>query len=82
MFICKNCFQIGNFNLQLSVFVLQLLTFQTCQRTQTHIYNGLGLGIGETEAVNQFFLGRLYILGTTDNLDNLINIVKGNQQAF
>ena len=39
----KNCLQLCDALHQFRVFILQLLTFQTCQRTQTHIHDRLCL---------------------------------------
>ena len=46
LLICQNCLQLFNEFHQFSVFFLKLLSFQTGQSTQTHIYDCLCLCIG------------------------------------
>ena len=67
---------------QLIVLVLQLLSFQTCQSSKTHIHNSLGLGVREIKAFHQFRLGILHIGRVADDLDHFVDVVKGDKQSF
>ena len=80
--ICQNGFQFLNPFHQLCIFLLQLLSFQTGQCTQTHIYNGLCLYVIQTEALHQPFLCHLGGTGASDDLDDLVDIIQRNEQAF
>ena len=65
---------------QLLVLALQLLPVQALQRLQAHIQNGLCLNIVQTEAFHQLLFG--VIIGTADDLDDLIDVVLGDQQTL
>ena len=56
--------------------VLQLLSFQTCQSTQTHIYDSLCLYIGQFESLHQSFFCYLGILAAADNGNHFVNEVQ------
>ena len=79
LLICENCLQLFDEFHQFSVFFLKLLSFQTGQSTQTHIYDSLCLCIGQTETLDQCKLCIGNGFGTTDDLNNLINIIEGYQ---
>ena len=80
--VCQDRFQLADALHELGVFVFQLLPFQTGQRTETHIHDSLGLGIRESKALHQSRFRRLSIGGTADDLNDLIDIVKGNEQSL
>ena len=48
----KNCLQLCDALHQFRVFVLQLLAFQTCQRTQTHIHDRLCLYVRQRKTLH------------------------------
>ena len=52
-----------------------LLTFQTCQCTQTHIYDCLCLYIGKSETFHQLCFCDLDILRASDDMDYFIDII-------
>ena len=56
--------------------VLQLLSFQTCQSTQTHFYDCLCLDIGQLKSFHQSFFCNLCILTATDNSNDFINEIQ------
>ena len=51
---------------------LDLSSFQTCQGSQTHINDCLGLHIIQSELFYQGILGNLHILGRADDPDHFI----------
>ena len=62
--------------------ILKLLSFQTCQRTQTHVYDCLGLGLRKLETFFQSFFCYLCILAAADNGDHFINKVQRFQKSL
>ena len=78
----KNFSQTCDFFHQFFVFRLNLSSFQTCQSSQTHIYNSLSLCIGKIKSLYKFFFGFLNIFSRTDDTYDFINVVKSNQQSF
>ena len=55
---------------------------QTGQRTQTHIHNSLSLYIRQIKLFDQFCLGSLHICRASDNTNDFINMILGDEQAF
>ena len=55
--------------------ILKLLPLQTCQGTQTHIYNRLSLHIGELKTFNQSVFCNLSCLAASDNLYYFIDMI-------
>ena len=78
----KNCLQLADPLHQLGVFRLDLLSFQTGQSTQTHVYDRLCLHICQSEPLHQFRLGDLDCGGSSDDPDYLVDIVKGDKQTL
>ena len=78
----QQVFQVGDLQLDLFVFVLDLLAFQGCQAAQLHVQDGLGLQFAQLEALHQAFFGRLGIRGFADGLDDRVQVVQGDDQAF
>ena len=60
--IPKNDLIFMDFLQKLLVFIFNFFSFQTCQSTQTHIYDSLGLGITETKLLHESCFGNLGIL--------------------
>ena len=75
----KDRLELGNSGKEFLMLLLQLLSLQTCQRTQTHVYDRLGLNVIETEALSQSVLGLLDIGALADDLDNFIDVVESDQ---
>ena len=59
--------------------LLQLLSFQTCQSAQTHVYDCLGLNVVETKPLCQPVLGFLYIGALADDLYDFVDIIESDQ---
>ena len=66
--------------LQLVVLILQLFPVQALEGFQAHIQNGLGLDLIQTKPVHQALFG--VVVGGTDDVDDLVNVVLGNEQTF
>ena len=64
------------------MFILQLLTLQTCQSPQTHVHNGLGLYIGKLKALHEPFFGNLGILTAADNGYHFVYEIQGFQESL
>ena len=62
--------------------VFQLLSFQSGESPQSHVYDGLRLRVGKLEAVHQAFLGDLRGTAGADDVDHLVDIVQGDQQSL
>ena len=67
---------------QSSVLFLQLLTLQTSEGTQTHIYDGTRLDEREGEALHKLLDSFLRLTGRTDDADDLVDIVDCDDQAL
>ena len=80
--VCKNCLQSVDRLQETLIFRFDLSSFQTGQSTQTHVNDCLGLCVGEFKAFHELSLGCLDIFGTADNCDDLVDIVKRDQQTF
>ena len=79
-FVCQKFLIIGDLLLQLLVFGLQLFPVQTLQGNEPHIADGLGLDVIQIEPFHQVLLG--VVIGGADNMDDLVNVVLGNEQAL
>ena len=71
---------IGDLLFQLLILGLQLLLFQSLQALELHIQNGLGLHVGQAEAVHQVFPG--VVVALPDNADDLVDVVLRDEQAL
>lgn len=60
----------------------ELINSQAAQAFELHIDDSLSLLIGQAEAVVQFFFGFVVGAGTTDDLDDFVDIIHGDLQAF
>ena len=67
---------------QLGVFLQELLALEVGQALQAHVEDGLGLDLGQPEALAQALLGLLRRAGGTDEADHLVDVVQGDAQAF
>ena len=64
------------------VLFLQLLTLQTGEGTQTHIHDGTRLDEREGEALHKLLDSFLRLTSSTDDADNLVDIVDSDDQAL
>ena len=76
----QNIFQFGNFLVESSQFVFNLLHFQPLQPAQAHIQYGLRLNLGELKSLHQPGLG-VVIAGAND-VNHFVNIFAGDFQAL
>ena len=74
--------EIGNGSFQFLIFFQQLFPFQTSQAGQAHIQNGLGLLVGELEALHQGLLGGGGVRAVADDVHDLVDIVQSFEQAL
>lgn len=70
------------FFFKLGVLVLDLLSLQTCQSTKTHVNDCLGLGVRQSEPLYQLGFCDLDSLGSADDPDHFIDIVKRDEQTL
>ena len=75
----ENGFQLFAFCFQLILLTTDFELFQLGQIAQANIQDGFGLNVGNAKAFHHHRLG--FILGA-DNMNHLIDIEVGNQQAF
>ena len=73
----QQALEVADFFLQLLIFLLQLFPVQALKGDQAHIADGLGLHLAEGEALHQVLLG--IVIAGTDDMDNLVNIILGDQ---
>ncbi len=82
LLVGKDCLQLADELHELLVLRLKLATLQAGQSAKSHLDNGVGLSLAQAEAVHQLALGGGDILGATDNLDNLVDIIQSDKQAL
>ena len=82
VFVGQDCLVFLDLAFQIVILILQLFAFQTGQGLQTHIDNGLGLGIAEAEAGHQIVLSLLDRAGGADDGNDLVDDIDGLEQAF
>ena len=63
-------------------FLVQFLALKAGEALKAHLQNGLGLGLGEAQLRDQPLLGLLSGLGGADELNDLLDDVKGLHQPF
>src|SRR5271157_206716 len=68
--------------LKLVTLVDQLLAFETREPSQPHFEDFIRLNLRELQGINQFLPGFIGILATPDDADDLVNVVKSNEQAL
>ena len=69
-------------DLQFMELGFQLGPFQTCESPQTHIHNGLSLGIGKSEFPDEIFFCLLGVGGSPDDLDDSVDMIQSFQQTL
>ncbi len=70
----------GDLFLQLLVLGLQLFALEALEGLQTHVQDRLGLDIVQLESFHQTLLG--VVIGRTDDADDLVDVVLGDQQTL
>ena len=78
----ENLDAVGDELLEFVELGLQFLALESCELAETHLDDGLGLGLGETELADQPLAGLVHALGCTDVGDYLIDNVNGFEKAF
>ena len=78
--IAQNIVEIRDLLFQLFVFRRQLFPLQALQRFQAHIQDALGMHVRKTEALHELLLG--IIVAAADDLNDFINMILGDEQAF
>ena len=71
---------ISDLHLQLVELSLELFPVEALESLQTHIQDGLGLDIIQTETIHQALLG--VVVGRADNADDFVDIILGDEQTF
>ncbi len=74
--------QLGDQGLQFGVLVPQLGGLERGEPAQRHVEDGLRLHLGELEALHQRRAGGVGVLGGADDLDHLVDVVDGDEEAF
>ena len=80
--IVENILQILYGLHQLVIFLMQLIHPQSCELRQTHVNYGLRLKLIQIKTFLKVGLSVCRCLAGTDNMNNLIDIVTGNNQPF
>ena len=78
----ENSHQFRDASLQLSLFVQELVAFQTRQLTQTHFQDGLHLSVRETETFAQTRTRFFIRLRIADDVDDFIEVILSDEQAI
>ena len=82
VFVRQNRLEAGDFLLQIVVFLLEAVAFQTGQARQTHVQNRLRLLVGEVEPLHQGRFRGVGVFAGADDGHNLVDVVKRLQQTF
>ena len=82
VFICQNATQVSNAFFQFRIFFFDFFAFQAGQSTQTHVEDGNGLFFAEAELAHQRLFGNIVCRRFTNCLDDFIDVVQSNEQAF
>ena len=80
--IVENKFQTGDKVFDLFVLLVEFILLQAGELSQTHIHDRLSLDVGEAETLAESRLGRLRTFGITYYLDNLVDMVGGDDKSF
>ena len=82
LLIAENRSPLSDLSLQLLVFGKKLLPFQTCQSAETHVHDGLGLGVRESEGSDQVCLCLRHIGSRPDNPDDFVDDIQRLEKTF
>src|SRR5690606_6815291 len=80
--IRKQALEVLDFLEDFLVLVLDLLALESSQASETHVQDGLGLRVGQLEARHQVLLRRVLRPGAPDGVDDLVDVVERDLQAF
>src|SRR4029453_9829412 len=80
--VVEDGLQLGDLRLQLGVLLLELAALQGGQPAQLHVQDGGGLELGERVALHQLGPGGVGRLGVADQVDDLVEVGEGDQQAL
>ena len=78
----QNLSQLLNPLLQLLMFILNLLPFQSGESAQPHLHNGLGLGFRKLESLHQPFFGHLGVLAAADDGYHFVYEIQSLQKSL
>src|SRR5690606_25143004 len=76
-FTLQNSFEFFDELLDFLEFVLNLLSFESSELLESHIKNGLRLNRRELKLLHQGCMCRWHILGGTNKLDDLVDMIEG-----
>ena len=80
--VCKYILKVSDFELYLSKFVNDLLSFKTCQSAQCHLCYMVSLNICKTKAAAEPFLSLGNVLRGFHYLDYLVDIIKCDNKSL
>ena len=80
--VCKDFLQVVDQRLEVVILSLELVPFESCQLAQTHLDDGVSLGLCETELLHKTVTGFLHSLGRADVLDDKVYDIQGLEQTF
>ena len=78
----EDVLQIGDQRHQFVVLSTKLVSFESCELLQTHVQNRPSLNFAELELRHQAVSGFFRRLARTNQCDDFINVVKGNDEAL
>jgi len=81
-FVLQDGLEAGDLLHELPVFFQELLPLQGHQALEAHVQDGLGLGLGEAEALHEAPPGGGGVLGGPDQGDDLVDVVQGDEEAL
>ena len=82
MFISQNAAQVGNAFFQFLIFFFDFFAFETGQAAQTHVEDGHSLFFAQSELRHKGLFGHFIRCRFTNGLDDFVNVVEGDEQAF
>ena len=82
MFVSQDAAQVSDAFFQFSIFFFDFFSFQTRQAAQTHVEDGDGLFFAEAEFAHQGLFGNVVCRRFADRLDDFVDVVQGDEQAF
>ena len=82
MLVGQDVLQFAHPKLQGRFLVMELIPLETDEALQTHVQNGLALTLGEAEPGGQPCLGFLGAGGSLHDLDHLVDVVGGDDEAL
>src|SRR5215216_1329076 len=80
--VVEDGLELGDPGLELGVLLLELAALEGGQAAQLHVEDGGGLDLRERVALHQLGPGDVGRLGVADEVDDLVEVVEGDQQAL